>query len=652
MNKTIGILAHVDSGKTTFAEQILYHTKSIRNIGRVDHKNAFLDSHSIEKDRGITVFSDQAVFACNDSTYYLIDTPGHIDFSPEMERAIKVMDYAIIIISGVEGLQGHTETVWQLLRNLDVPTFFFINKIDRISANVEMVLEEIKNNLTKDVCFITEEFNDKTMSEKLIEFVAERDEVLFEKYLQDGYQETLWLDTMRRMIKENRIFPCLSGSALQNTGIANFLEKLDLLTYTEYYNDKEFSGRVYKIRYDEQGNRETYIKALSGVLKVRDEIKVNAYDGENFEKVSQIRIYNGNKFKTVDSISAGEVFGVTGLNSAKIGDGIGTLREKVNYEMIPTLKSKVIFDKDLNVKDVLNKFKLLESEDPSLNILWDNNLQEIQVHIMGIIQLEILKQLVKERFNLFVEFGPCEILYKETIMTETIGYGHFEPLGHYAEVQLKLEPANRNSGIVFENLCHADDMTVGNQNLVRTHIFEKDHHGILTGSPITDLKITLLTGRAHNKHTTGGDFREATFRALRQGLESAKNVILEPYYRYKIEAHIDYIGRILSDIQKFNGTFEPPQIHDNNKFTIVGTGPVSTFMNYGMEFVSITQGKGKLNFIFDGYDLCHNEDEIIKKINYDKNADIEYTSTSIFCSKGQAFLVSGTDAKDYMHCIK
>lgn len=652
MYKTIGILAHVDSGKTTLAEQILYHTKSIRNIGRVDHKNAFLDSHNIEKQRGITVFSDQAVFTYNDSTYYLIDTPGHIDFSSEMERAIKAMDYAIIIISGVEGLQGHTETVWQLLRKHAVPTFFFINKIDNPSANVNIVLEEIKNNLTKDLCFITEEFKDTVMSEKLIEFVADRDEVLFEKYLEDGYEEILWLDSMRRMIKENKIFPCFSGSALQDIGIDNFLEKLDILTYTTYCNDEEFSGRVYKIKYDGQGNRVTYIKALSGILRVRDEIKINGYDSETSEKVSQIRIYNGNKFKAVDSVVAGEIFGVTGLNSTKIGDGVGTLNEKINYEMIPTLKSKVIFDKDLNVKDVLNKFKLLEAEDPSLNILWDENLQEIQVHIMGIIQLEVLNQLVKERFSLSVEFGPCEILYKETIITETVGYGHFEPLGHYAEVYLKLEPSERNSGIVFENLCHADDMTVGNQNLVRTHIFEKEHNGILIGAPITDLKVTLLTGRAHNKHTTGGDFREATFRALRQGLESTKNVILEPYYRYKIEVHIDYIGRILSDIQKFNGTFEPPQMHDNNKVTILGKGPVSTFINYGMEFISITRGKGKLNFIFDGYDLCHNEEGIIQKINYNKNTDIEYTSTSIFCSKGQAFLVNGSDARDYMHCLK
>ena len=651
MNKTIGILAHVDAGKTTFAEQILYYTKSIKNRGRVDHKNSFLDSHSIEKDRGITVFSDQGVFSYNDSNYYLIDTPGHVDFSPEMERSIGVMDYAIVIISGVEGIQGHTETVWQLLRKHNVPTFFFINKIDRDLANAENVLEEIRSTLSKDVCFITESFQNGEMSSELIEFIAERDELLFEKYLEQGYEKYLWLNSMKRMVKDNRIFPCLSGSALQDIGIDSFLEKLDMLTYTEYSDEGEFSGKVYKIRYDEQGNRVTYIKALSGALKVRDEINLGSNENILCEKISQIRVYNGSKFKTLDKVSAGEIFGVIGLSSAAIGNGTKGLKEKVNYEMIPTLKSKVLFDNTINIKEVLSYFKILEAEDPSLNITWEERLREIQVHVMGVIQLEVLKQLVEERFNLSVNFGPCEILYKETILREVNGYGHFEPLGHYAEVQLKLEMAERNSGITFNNVCHTDDLTIGNQNLVRTHIYEREHHGILTGSPITDIKITLVTGRAHNKHTSGGDFREATLRALRHGLEKAKNVLLEPYYRYKIEVELDYMGRILSDIQKLNGFFEPPQMY-YNKATIIGRGPVATFMNYGIEFISITKGKGKINFIVDGYDICHNEEEVIKKIGYDKNADIEYTATSIFCSKGQAFLVMGDGAEGYMHCLK
>ncbi len=651
MNKTIGILAHVDAGKTTFAEQILYHTKSIKIRGRVDHKNSFLDNHKIEKERGITVFSEQGTFNYKDSTYYLIDTPGHMDFSSEMERAIQVMDYAVIIISGVEGIQGHTETVWNLLRKHNIPVLFFINKIDRVGANAKNVIEDIKLNFTKKVCFIDKPLNSDELSPELIEFIAEQDEYLLEKYLEDNYDKELWLKSMKKLIKKTELFPCFIGSALQDIGIEDFLENLHVLTYTEYNEEEKFSGRVYKIRHDEQNNRLTYIKALSGSLKVKEEIALPNIENDFCEKVNEIRIYNGDKYINVDKAEAGQIFAVTGLSSANVGDGIGTLKDKATYNMVPTLKSKVIFDETLNVKDVLRYFKILEAEDPSLNIIWDEKFQEIQVYIMGVIQLEVLKNLMEERFNISIDFGPCEILYKETILDTVIGYGHFEPLKHYCEVHLKLEASERNSGITFESVCHTDDLTVGNQNLVKTHIFEKDHHGILTGSPITDLKITLLTGRAHNKHTSGGDFREATFRALRQGLEKAKNVLLEPYYSFKMEVPLDYMGRVLSDIQKLKGDFNPPEtIH--NKAIIKGRGPVATFMNYSVEFISFTKGKGKFNFVFDGYDICHNEKEVIEKIDYDKNADIEYTSTSIFCSKGQAFLVKYNEAEEYMHCLK
>lgn len=651
MHKTIGILAHVDAGKTTFAEQILYHTKSIKIRGRVDHKNSFLDNHKIEKERGITVFSEQGTFNYKDSTYYLIDTPGHMDFSSEMERAIQVMDYAVIIISGVEGIQGHTETVWNLLRKHNIPVLFFINKIDRVGANAENVIEDIKLNFTKKVCFIDKPLNSDELSPEIIEFIAEQDEYLLEKYLEDNYEKDLWLKSMKKLIKKSELFPCFIGSALQDIGIEDFLENLHVLTYTEYNEEEKFSGRVYKIRHDEQNNRLTYIKALSGSLKVKEEIALPTIENDFCEKVNEIRIYNGDKYINVDKAEAGQIFAVTGLSSANIGDGIGTLKDKATYNMVPTLKSKVIFDESLNVKDVLKYFKILESEDPSLNIIWDEKFQEIQVYIMGVIQLEVLKNLMEERFNISIDFGPCEILYKETILDTVIGYGHFEPLRHYCEVHLKLEAGERNSGITFESVCHTDDLTTGNQNLVKTHIFEKDHHGILTGSPITDIKITLLTGRAHNKHTSGGDFREATFRALRQGLEKAKNVLLEPYYSFKMEVPLDFMGRVLSDIQKLKGDFNPPEtIH--NKAIIKGRGPVATFLNYSVEFISFTKGKGKFNFVFDGYDICHNEKEVIEKIDYDKNADIEYTSTSIFCSKGQSFLVKYDKAEEYMHCLK
>jgi ribosomal protection tetracycline resistance protein len=678
MKKTIGVLAHVDAGKTTFSEQVLYHTKSIRNRGRVDHKDSFLDSHSIERERGITVFSDQGTFELNHSTYYLVDTPGHIDFSTEMERSIAIMDYAIIIVSSVEGVQGHTKTVWNLLRKYNIPTMFFINKLDRIGADKNRVIKEIKRDLSNNVCYIDNNFinnNEKdvndliisyefNLSEELIEFISEYDDKLLELYLDGNYDSNLWVKTLKKLVKESKIFPCFGGSALQDEGIIEFLNSIDKLTYTNYNENEEFSGRVYKIRHDENGNRITFIKALAGTLKVRDEITYGGEISEELklekeidniniineitEKVSNIRNYNGTKFKTIDCAKAGDLFAVTGISKALSGDGIGVLKEKTNYEMIPALMSKVIFDKASNIREVLGYFKILEEEDPALNVIWNEVLQEINLHVMGRIQLEVLKEVVQERFNLKIDFGPCQIIYKETIAKEIIGRGHFEPLKHYAEVHLKLEPLLRNSGIIFENKCHSDDLSFGNQNLVRNHIFEREHHGILTGSSITDIKITLLTGRAHNKHTCGGDFREATFRALRQGLEKVENVLLEPYYKFSIEASNDHIGRILSDIQKLSGTFEPAEIQED-KVIINGRGPVATFMDYSMEVIAFTKGKGSISLVYDGYDVCHNSEEVIENKGYNKNADIEYTSTSVFCSHGQGYLVPWNKADEAMH---
>lgn len=646
MKKTIGILAHVDAGKTTFSEQVLYHTKSIRNRGRVDHKNSFLDSHNIEKERGITVFSDQAIFEFNDNSYYLVDTPGHIDFSTEMERAIGIMDYAIVIISAVEGVQGHTETVWQLLRKYKVPTFIFINKLDRVNADKDKVINEIKRVLSKDLFYIDGDIKREELTQDLIEFISEYDEQLLERYFEGNYDKESWVNTFKNLIKESKVFPCFGGSALQDEGIREFLENLDELTYTEYDEKTEFAGRVYKIRHEANGNRITFIKAIEGTLKVRDEV---IYRDNTKEKISSIRIYNGNKFKTVDEVKAGDIFAVTGLSKAKTGDGLGNLAENIKYNMIPTLMSKVIFDPSNNIKEVLGYFKLLDAEDPALNVVWNEQLQEIHVHIMGKIQLEILKEVVKERFNLDIEFGTCKILYKETINNEVKGYGHFEPLKHYAEVHLKLEPLSRNSGIDFENKCHADHLSTGHMNLVRTHIFERDHHGVLTGSPLTDIKVTLLTGRAHNKHTEGGDFREATFRALRQGLEKAENILLEPYYKFKIDVELDYMGRVLSDIQRLSGSFNPPEINEN-RVTITGRGPVKTLMDYSAEVIAFSKGKGSINLVFDGYDECHNTEEIIEEIGYRRDADIEYSSSSIFCSKGQGYVVPWDKVEEEMHC--
>jgi ribosomal protection tetracycline resistance protein len=666
MNKTIGVLAHVDAGKTTFCEQLLYKTQSIRNRGRVDNKDSFLDNHEIEKQRGITIFSEQGKFTYKSSTYNLIDTPGHMDFSPDMERAISVMDYAVIVISAVEKVQPNTKTVFRLLKKYNVPIFFFGNKIDREGADIKELIKDIKLNLCDDVIDISNNLNIDnnkiSLNKELIEFIAERDERLLDKYLNDEFDENLWMDKFIKAISECKVFPILKGSALQDIGIEDFLEKLDYLTYTNYKVTDEFIGIVYKVRYDENKNRLTYIKSLSGKLKVKDEVTYIVNDEKITEKINNIRIYNSDKFESVNEVLAGQIFAVTGITNANPNSYILNKYVDINVffnkhdinkdmDMVPTLRSKVIFDESLNIKDVLNVFYILNSEEPALNVVWDEVLKEIHIQVMGKIQLEILKDIVKNRFNIIVDFEKCEILYKETIKEKTIGYGHFEPLGHYAETHLLIKPDTRNSGISFISSAHIDDLSIGHQNLVKTHIFEKEHKGILGGYSLTDINIELITGRAHNKHTSGGDFRQATLRALRQGLEQVDNILLEPFYKFKIEIGIDYIGRVLSDIQKMSGVFEDPIINEEN-CTVEGRGPVSTFMDYPLELISFSKGSGSVSFIFDGYDECHNSNEVLENKNYDKDSDSEYTSNSIFCSKGQGYVVKGSEAKNYMHCIK
>lgn len=639
----------MDAGKTTFSEQLLYYTKSIKQRGRVDHRDAFLDSHQIERQRGITVFADQGRFEYGGDHYFLIDTPGHADFSPEMERAIQAMDAAIVLISAVEGIEGQTETVWEMLDKHRIPTFFFINKTDRTGADVERVIREIRTNFTAEVCGVTDLLTgDGEMVGELIDFIAERDEELLESYLEQGYGKETWLRAMRRMIREHRIFPCAYGSALQGTGIESFLQQIHLLTETDYCGDGPFAGRIYRIRHDDQGTRITFIKALNGTLKVRDSLSYGDPVNPVTEKITQIRIYNGSEYKTADKVEAGELFAVTGLSAAAVGDGAGTLRERAVYETIPALKSKVLFEPGVNAKEMLPFFKILNAEDPSLNVVWEERLQDIHIHVMGKIQLEVLQEIVKERFKLNVAFERPEIIYKETIDSEAFGYGHFEPLGHYAEVHLRLSPGERNTGIAFINECHPDNLPVGNQNLVRHHLFEREHHGLLTGSSLTDIIITLINGRAHNKHTSGGDFREAAYRALRQGLEKANNVLLEPFYRFKIKVDLDHIGRVISDIGQASGKFDAP-VTEGDKAVLTGTVPVATFVDYTSQLASFTQGKGVLSLTLAGYDRCHNEEEVIERIGYNKDADPEYTSSSIFCAKGQGYTVPWDEAEEKMH---
>ena len=648
MKKTFGIFAHVDAGKTTFSEQILYYTKSIRKKGRVDYKEAFLDSQKVEKERGITVFSDVGTFSYDGDTYYLIDTPGHIDFSPEMERTLSILDYAILVVSAVEGIQGHTETLWNLLKNRKIPTFIFINKIDRVGADVNKVYQQLKRRFSEDICLLS---NNSLMnlSDEEIEFIAGKDEELLNLYFEDNYNNQLWIDKLKLLVKERQIFVATSGSALLDQGVKEFLDIFNKLTMTNYELTDIFTGKVFKIRYDEKGTRITYIKALSGLLKVKDELVYNLNGEEIREKVNEIRAYNGVKYEIKDVASAGEVFAVTGISNMKAGMGIGI--EDSTEEMIPTLTAKVLYDSTVNIKEVLKYLKILESEEKTLNVQYDEILKEMHINVMGKIQLEVLKEIIQERFNLNVEFDKPEILYKETIGNEVNGYGHFEPLRHYAEVHLKLLPGERGEGIVFENRCHNDYLTPGQQNLIKTHIFEKKHRGILTGSEIDDIKVILITGRAHIKHTEGGDFREATKRALRQGLDSAENILLEPYYNFKIEVDNQLLGRVLSDVQKMNGTFNEQQ-SVGDRVIITGRGPVATFMDYSLEFQALSKGKGGLSLMYGGYDVCHNAEEVIERIGYNKDADPEYTSSSIFCAKGVGYSVKGDEVVNYMHCLK
>ncbi|MGE7674384.1 GTP-binding protein [Lysinibacillus sp. NPDC094403] len=646
MHVTIGVLAHVDAGKTTFSEQLLFHTNSIQARGRVDHQDTFLDNHELERQRGITIFAEQGRMTIGNDTYTLIDTPGHVDFSPEMERAIRVMDYAIIIVSAVEGIQGHTETVWQLLRQYHVPTFFFINKIDREGADVKAVMAQLHKDCSEDVLLVDEPLRSDYVPYSMMEWLAERDEQLLDAFLNETLDSSSCLSHLQTMIKQEKAFLCFTGSALKDIGIKEFLAQLPLLTKTHFHNDAPFQGEVFKIRHDGH-QRLTFLKALQGTLHVRDEFSF----GNVTEKVTEIRQYNGSRYETAQEVEAGEIFTVKGLSEANIGNIIGNSGNPQPYELVPTLQAKVQYEGDQHIKEVLKIFRTLEAEEPSLRVLWQEKFQEIHVHIMGVIQLEVLIDVLNKRFSLDISFSEPQILYMETITTTVTGYGHFEPLKHYAEVHLLMEPNTRGTGNTFVNACHADDLSVGHQRLIEKHLFERDHHGLLTGFPVTDIRFTLLTGRAHIKHTDGGDFREATFRALRQGLEQAENVLLEPYYRFKLKAPSDFIGRMMTDIQQAAGTFDAPILTENDAI-LTGRAPVATFMSYSTTFAAYTNGKGVLSLQFDGYDMCHNTEDIIAQIGYDKNADPEYTSSSIFCAKGKGYSVPWHEAEEAMHCIK
>lgn len=640
----IGILAHVDAGKTTLAEGLLYLTGSIRKLGRVDHKDAFLDTYEMERARGITIFSKQAVFSYQDMEATLLDTPGHVDFSSEMERTLQVLDYAILVISGSDGVQGHTLTLWRLLARYRVPTFLFVNKMDLEGTDRKALLEELKR-LLEDSCV---DFGADLSSEEFMENLAMCDEALLNQYTEKGILET---DLIKAMIKNRKIFPCYFGSALKLEGVEAFLQ--GLAGYTTLPEPKEeFGAKVFKIARDEQGNRLTYMKITGGRLKVKEllsnrENQVLETDVWE-EKVDQIRIYSGVRYETLEAAEQGCVCAVTGLSRTYPGEGLGTEAVSELPMLEPVLNYKLLLPLGLDAHTVLSKIRQLEEEDPLLHIVWSDQLKEIHVQLMGEVQVEVLKAQILVRFGFNVEFDQGNIVYKETIQEPVIGVGHFEPLRHYAEVHLLLEPGEPGSGLEFDSSCSEDNLDRNWQRLILTHLEEKEHLGVLTGSPVTDLKITLINGRAHLKHTEGGDFRQATYRAVRQGLKKAKSILLEPYYNYRLEIPAETVGRAMSDLQRMCGIFHPPEI-GNETAVLTGSAPVATLQGYQSEVNAYTKGRGRLFCLLKGYEPCHNADEVIESMGYDSERDLENPTGSVFCAHGAGFTVNWDRVQEYMH---
>lgn len=634
---SVGILAHVDSGKTTLSEALMYCSGNISTLGRVDHGNSFLDNFALERDRGITIFSKQAVLKYNNTCFTLLDTPGHIDFSTETERTLQVLDYAVLVISGTNGVQSHTHTLWRLLSRYNVPVFIFVNKMDLDGADKELVMTQLKGKLS-DGCV---DFTD-TSDADFYENVAICDENLLDKFYET---ESLDKSDIITAIKERKIFPCFFGSALKLQGVEEFLNALDEYTEQPSYSD-DFGAKVFKISEDKQGNRLTHLKITSGCLKVK--ALINSSDGSTSEKVNQIRIYSGEKFTAEEVATAGTVCAVTGITFAHSGDGLGIEKNSRLPILEPVLTYRVDLPENINAHTALQKLRILEDEDPQLNVVWNETLGEIQIQLMGEIQLEILKSIISERFNFNVEFGKGNIIYKETIKNTVEGVGHFEPLRHYAEVHLLLTPIKQGSGISFELDCSEDKLDKNWQRLILTHLLEKTHIGVLTGSPVTDMKITLVSGKAHKKHTEGGDFRQATYRAVRQGLKTAESILLEPVYSFTLEVPNENIGRAMSDIQRMHGTFSPAE--SNGETSIInGTAPVATMSDYQTELTQYTHGKGRLTYFLKGYEPCHNADEVIQQIGYNSDNDVNNPCDSVFCSHGVGKIVKWNEVYDYMH---
>ena len=637
-NITIGITAHVDSGKTTLAEAMLYTTGQIRKFGRVDNGDSFLDTDSIERDKGITIFASQAEINYNETHITLLDTPGHVDFSSETERIMHILDYAILVISGTDGVQSHTSTLWKLLRKYEVPVFIFVNKMDLIGADKKSLLENLHRHLSEN-CIDFSDFDN------LYENIASCDEKLMDKFLDNS--ELSDIDIIQA-IYQRRIFPCFFGSALKMQGINEFISILERYTAEpEHYS--EFGLKVYKISYDSKGTRLTHLKVMGGELKMRSELIYKTADGEETAgKISSIRFYSGKKFRSAESALAGEICAVTGLDGTYAGQGIGCVKNSDRAILEPVMTYHVEVSEDKNIYEVLKDLRRLEDTDPQLHIVWNEQIREINIQLMGAVQTEVLSRIIAEKFGYNVTFGNGMVAYKETISETVEGVGHYEPLRHYAEVHLLIEPLSRNSGLQFDTVISEDNLDRNWQRLILTHLEEKTHIGVLTGSPITDMKITLASGKAHLKHTEGGDFRQATYRAVRQGLRCAKNVLLEPYYDYELEIPVEYVGRAISDLQHMSADFSTPETVGEMS-VIRGSAPVSELNEYQSEIISYTRGRGKISCVNGGYRECHNADEIIKNINYNCDADTENSADSIFCSHGAGMNVKWNEVQNYMH---
>lgn len=632
----IGLLAHVDAGKTTLAESLLYHTGAIRKMGRVDHQNAFLDTYELERARGITIFSKQAGFTLGDREVVLLDTPGHVDFSAEMERTLQILDYAVLIIGGTDGVQGHVETLWRLLRQYKIPVFLFINKMDQDGADPAEILKELQGRLDEK-CI---DFTASQPQEEFMENLAMCDETVLETYLEKG---EISKEQVRELIARRKVFPCYFGSALKSQGIREFLKGLETYTKVPDYPDT-FGAKVYKISRDEKGSRLTHMKITGGSLKVKQVLS-----GEDWEeKADQIRIYSGAGFEAVKEAPAGSVCAVTGLTRTHAGQGLGIEQASGEPLLIPVLNYEIQLPEECDVHQMFLKLRQLEEEEPELHIVWNPQLNEIHAQVMGEVQIEILKNMIQERFGISVEFGSGNIVYKETIEEPVEGTGHFEPLRHYAEVHLLLEPGEPGSGLEFAVSCSEDMLDKNWQRLILTHLEEKAHKGVLTGSDITDMKITLVAGKAHLKHTEGGDFRQATYRAVRQGLRKARSVLLEPVYEYRLEVPSDMVGRAMTDIQKMYGTFQGPEI-EREMSVLTGVAPVVTMGGYQSEVTAYTRGRGRLSCTLKGYQPCHNAEEVIEAAGYEPDADMENPTGSVFCAHGAGFVVNWDEVDSYAH---